>query len=154
MKPCSHARPANIRAMLAALALAAALAGSAVAAPPSATNDAELLGLGFKVLVATTPVQTDWVKRLKPGQMRPMQRNGKHFYVYPDAARHQIYVGGPREYQAYRALHPDDDAVDKQRAQIAANQAYRGKQNDAMQKATARDLSDPFLGASWADLGW
>ena len=24
----------------------------------------------------------------------------------------------------------------------------------AMQQATARDLSDPFLGASWADLGW
>ena len=153
MKRCMNFHPANMLAMLGTLALSAALAGSACAAP-AATNDAELLGLGFKVLVATTPVQTDWVKRLKPGQMRPMQRNGKHFYIYPDAARNQIYVGGPREYQAYRALHPEDDAVDKQRAQVAANQAYRGKSTDAMQKATARDLSDPFLGASWADLGW
>lgn len=153
MKRCSYLRPANMVALLGALALSAALAGSAGAAP-AAANDAELLGLGFKVLVAETPVQSDWVKRLKPGQMRPMQRNGKHFYVYPDAARNQIYVGGPREYQAYRALHPEDDAVDKQRAQVAANQAYRGKQADKMRNATERDLSDPFLGASWADLGW
>ena len=153
MKRCMNFHPANMLAMLGTLALSAALAGSACAAP-AATNDAELLGLGFKVLVATTPVQTDWVKRLKPGQMRPVQRNGKHFYIYPDAARNQIYVGGPREYEAYRALHPTDDSVDRQRAQAAANQAYRGKQADAMQKATARDLSDPFLGASWADLGW
>ena len=36
----------------------------------------------------------------------------------------------------------------------AEESAYRAKQDDAMRKATARDLSDPFLGASWADLGW
>ena len=31
---------------------------------------------------------------------------------------------------------------------------YRVKQDEVMRKATAHDLSDPFLGASWADLGW
>ncbi len=153
MKRRLNSGPLNPLATRCAFALAAVLAGAAGAAP-TATNDAELQKLGFKVLVATTPVQSDWVKRLKPGQMRPMQRNGKHFYVYPDAARNQIYVGGPREYEAYLALHPDDDAAARQRAQVAAGEAYRGKSTAAMQNATERDLSNPFLGASWADLGW
>jgi hypothetical protein len=29
---------------------------------------------------------------------------------------------------------------------------YRVGQTDVMQKATTRDLSDPFLGVSWMDL--
>lgn len=132
-----------------ALAVSVAFAGCAGTAPP-ATNESELLSLGFKVLVATTPQQQDWVRILPPGQLRPMQRNGKHFFIYPDAARNQVYVGGPQEYEAYRELHPDS----RQGTQAAAGQAYRAKQDDAMRKATARDLSDPFLGASWYDLGW
>jgi hypothetical protein len=32
--------------------------------------------------------------------------------------------------------------------------AYSAKQYDAMRAATARDLSNPFLGATWVDLGW
>ena len=31
-----------------------------------------------------------------------IQKNGKTFYVYPDAAHNQAYVGGPQEYQAYQ----------------------------------------------------
>lgn len=133
--------------------MSAVSTGSAGAAP-SPPDEAQLLTLGFKVLVATTPAQHDWVRRLPPGRMRPMQRTAKHFFIYPDAARNRIYVGGPQEYQAYRELHPEDNSIEQQRAQEAANRAYRAKQDDTMQKATARDLSDPFLGVSWADLGW
>jgi hypothetical protein len=81
-----------------------------------------------------------------------MQRNGKKFFIYPDASRNQIYVGGPKEYGAYQQLHPES----KLAAREAAKQgnAYRLKQDDVMKKATARDLSDPFLGAEWVDLGW
>lgn len=143
---------ANFVIVLSALAMSAVSTGSAGA--PSPPDEAQLLALGFKVLVATTPAQQDWVRNLAPGQMRPMQRTGKHFFIYPDAARNRIYVGGPQEYQAYQELYPDDRAIEQQRAQEAANRAYRSKQDTAMQKATARDLSDPFLGLSWADLGW
>ncbi len=64
----------------------------------------------------------------------------------------QIYVGGSAEYEAYQELHPEG----QQSAQNATTKAraYRGKQDAAMRKATARDLSDPFPGARWADLGW
>ena len=30
-----------------------------------------------------------------------IQKSGKTFYVFPDAAHNQAYVGGPQEYQAY-----------------------------------------------------
>ena len=127
------------------------VAMSAVAAAPR-IDENELLGLGFKVLVATTEVQQKWVKAMPPGKIRPMQRNGKKFFIYPDAPKNQIYVGGPNEYAAYQELHPasasnTQSAADK-------NAAYRVKQDQVMRKATARDLSDPFLGISWYDLGY
>lgn len=125
--------------------------GMAEAAKP-AIDEGQLLAHGFKVLVATTKVQEDWVRSLPPGQIRPMQRTGKKFFIYPDAPRNRIYVGGPKEYEAYAQLRPESHAD----AENAAKEAreYRLKQDGAMRNATARDLSDPFLGVGWADLGW
>jgi hypothetical protein len=134
-----------------ALAVSMFIAGGAAAAPPS-VDESQLLALGFKVLVATTPAQQEWVRRLPPGQIRPMQRTGKKFFIYPDASRNQIYVGGPKEYEAYRQLHPESQLATREAAKKGS--AYRLKQDEVMQKATARDLSDPFLGADWVDLGW
>jgi len=132
-----------------ALALSMSMAGTAFAAAPR-VDEAQLLELGFKVLVATTTVQEKWVKGLAPGQIRPMQRNGKKFYIYPDAGRNQIYVGGPQEYERFRQLYPETQKGTSE----ADTRAYRLKQDEVMRNATARDLSNPFLGASWADLGW
>ena len=145
-------RRANLLILL-ALAASVLVTGSAVAAPPTDTGN-ELSGLGFKVLVATTRAQQDWIKGMAPGQMRAVQRTGKKYFIYPDAASNQLYVGGPKEYDAYKQLHPDS----KLAGQDAARQAseYRAKQDTAMQKASARDLSDPCywtFTATWADLG-
>jgi hypothetical protein len=142
----------NSLMVLSALAVSLFVAGGTAAAPPPRVDESELLASGVKVLVATTPAQQEWVQRLPPGQIRPMQRTGKKFFIYPDASRNQIYVGGPKEYEAYQQLHPES----KLAAREAAKQgnAYRLKQDEMMKKATARDLSDPFLGADWVDLGW
>jgi hypothetical protein len=129
------------------------IAAGAGAAPPPPIDEKQLLDAGFKVLVATTKVQEDWVRGLPPGKIRPMQRTGKKLFIFPDAARKQVYVGGPKEYDAYVQLHPEHRAAGPQQA-ARETSAYRGKQDDVMRSATARDLSDPFLGASWADLGW
>jgi len=88
---------------------------------------------------------------LPPGAIRPMQRTGKKFFVYPDASRNQVFVGGPKEYEAYVQLHPENRVADAQKQARDAS-AYRAKQSEAMQKSTARDLSDPWLGVTWADL--
>ena len=147
-------RQGFLRRLLAALALSAIVAGGAAAATPQ-VDASELLALGFKVLVATTPVQQDWVKRLAPGQIRAMQRTGKKFFIYPDAPRNQIYVGGPKEYEAYRQLHPETKLAGQDAAKEARE--YRSKQDAAMKKANAHDVSDPYYWANtatWADLGW
>jgi len=143
---------AGLPKLLGALTAAAVVAGAAAATPPP-IDESQLLDRGFKVLVASTKVQQDWVHTLPPGKIRPMQRTGKKFFIYPDATRNQIYVGGPNEYEAYVQLHPEHRVPDAQQAARQAS-AYRGKQADVMREATGRDLSDPFLGATWADLGW
>ena len=131
--------------MLCALAIAA---GCATTAPPR-LNENDLLAAGFKVLVATTTLQQERVRELPPGEIRPMQRTGKKYFVYPDAPRNRIYVGGPQEYEAFRRAHPEYQPVVQE-----SGMASYVRQSDAMRDATARDLSDPFLGASWYDLGW
>jgi len=137
---------------LAALAMTLVVAGVAAAAT-ARVDESQLLDVGFKVLVATTKVQQEWVRGLPAGKIRPVQRTGKKFFIYPAAAKNQIYVGGPKEYEAFVRLHPEHQIPDAQKAAKEAS-AYRLKQSEAMRAATARDASDPFLGASWADLGW
>ena len=153
MKRSIETRRAHSRNVMWALAFAMSvfIAGGAGAAT-TRIDESQLLALGFKVLVPATAAQEKWVQSLAPGKIRAMQRNGKKFFLCPDASRKQIYVGGPNEYAAYQELHPES----RQRTQEAANStsAYRQKQDDTMRKATARDLSDPFLGVSWFDLGW
>jgi hypothetical protein len=136
--------------VLMAWSLSAVVGGHAAAAAPS-PDESELLGLGFKVMVAETDVQRKWVKNLTPGRINAMQRTGKKFFIYPDAAKDRIFVGGPKEYDAYLQKHPDTTSP---AAQEAASRAYRAKSDAAMRSATARDLSDPFLGASWNDFIW
>jgi len=154
MKRFVNSSRAKLLKVLAVLAMTVFVGDGSAAATPR-IDESHLLDLGFKVLVATTKVQQDWVRSLPPGQIRPMQRTGKKFFVYPDASKSQIYVGGPAEYDAYLKLHPEEQQrVQSAQDAAAKASAYRGKQAAAMQAATARDLSDPFLGASWADLGW
>ena len=150
MKLCLSSRKANLLVVLSALTVSMFIAGGAAAAPPK-IDESELLSSGFKVLVAKTSVQAEWVKRLPPGEIRPMQRNGKKLFIYPDAAGNQIYIGGPMEYEAYRQLHPDSTLA----ARDAVNKGteYRSKSYDVTRKATARDQSDPFLGADWVYFG-
>jgi len=149
-----NSRRANLLIVLVALVVSVQITGGAAATTPTEVKN-ELLGLGFKVLVATTTAQQDWVKRMAPGQIRAMQRTGKKYFIYPDAPRNQVYVGGPKEYDAYKQLHPDSKLAGQDGAKQASE--YRAKQDTAMQKATARDLSDPYywtFTATWADLGW
>jgi len=134
-----------------ALVVLVFVAGGAAAAAPG-VDESELQALGFKVLVATTPVQKEWVQRLAPGQVKAVQRNGNKYFIFPDASRKQVYVGGPKEYDAYRQLHPGSQPGTDEAARKGS--AARGKQNQVMQDSTARDLTDPFLGVGWNDLIW
>jgi hypothetical protein len=152
----AHMRPSNSRyasrlPLLGVFAVSLFVAGAATAAKaPPRIDENDLVKAGFKVLVPETKAQADWVQRLAPGEIRPMQRTGKKLFICPDASRKQIYVGGSEEYEAYKQLHPDAKLYGQDAAN--AGNAYRSKQNEKMQKATARDASNPFWG--WNDLGW
>lgn len=141
----------KILAVLSVLAVSVSVAGGAAAAKTN-VDENQLTASGFKVLVAATDLQKEWVQRLPVGEIRPVQRNNKKYFIYPDASNNQIYVGGPKEYAAYKQLNPDSRLPTQDAAKQGTD--YRLKQDDSMKKATARDLSDPFLGVSWIDLMW
>src|SRR5690349_3455642 len=127
---------AKVLKALAVLAVTVFVGDGSAAAPPR-IDESQLLDLGFNVLVATTKVQQDWVRSLPRGQIRPMQRTGKKFFVYPDASKNQIYVGGPAQYDAYLKLHPEEQQrVQRARDAVTKESAYRAKQTAAMQAAT------------------
>jgi hypothetical protein len=63
-----------------------------------------LVAAGFKVIVPTTDAQKQKLLALPPEKVTLVQRHGKIYYVFPDAANNQAYVGGPKQYQAYKQL--------------------------------------------------
>jgi hypothetical protein len=148
MKYVRLSKRAGVPGMLGAMAAMLFAVGCAsTATPPRPPDESLLAAAGFKVLEATTPEQQQRLQSLPPGKMRAVQRNGMHFFVYPDAAANRIYVGTQKEYQAYLQLRPGQvNLQDQLNAQQAADMAAYVKQDDAMQKANQRDLSDPYLG--------
>jgi hypothetical protein len=84
---------------LAAIGLLAVVAGCATSISQSTRSN--LTAAGFKLVTPSTSEHLAKLNALPPGQVSSIQRHGKTYYVYPDAAHHQAYVGGPRQYQAY-----------------------------------------------------
>ena len=44
------------------------------------------------------------LKALPHDKVTMVQENGKTYYVFPDAAHNQAYVGGPNQFETYRQL--------------------------------------------------
>lgn len=74
-----------------------------------------LTAAGFKMIAVTTPKQEQKLKALPPDKITTVQRNGKTWYVFPDAAHHQIYLGTPNEYQNYRQIVADNKIAEQDR---------------------------------------
>ncbi len=135
---------------LAMLALVAGCAGtSAPPAPPAPPNEALLSAAGFKTVVASTDKQLQEIPKLPAGQVTVMSNTGKNYFVYPDMARKQIYVGTEKEYQAYLKLRAQNNMPN------ANPEASYFKQDAAMRKADARDNSVYWeLFPDFNGLGW
>ena len=87
--------------MIGVIALLALAVGCATT---TATQDTEsmLVASGFKVVTPKTPAQQQKLQKLPPGKVAQINKAGKTYYVFPDAADNQAYVGGPKQYQAYQ----------------------------------------------------
>jgi len=83
-------------------------AGSALA-----TTNAEnaLLSVGLKAKAATTAKQKQELKTLPQGTVSRVTQKEKTFYVYPDVASQQLYVGSEAQYQAYESRGLKDAAT-------------------------------------------
>jgi hypothetical protein len=135
----------------ATLALATLIVACATPGPPP-VDESQLLAAGFKVVPAKTTQQFEHLESLPAGKLTGWQRTGKHFFLYPDVAKRQLYVGTPKEYLAYLRLVPGAGPTLEQ--QQASNMADYAKQDAAMQMYTTRDLNDPYYFWGFDGLGW
>jgi hypothetical protein len=63
-----------------------------------------LIAAGFKTVVPKTAAQQQKLQALPPDKMASVQKDGKTYYVFPDAANNRAFVGGPKQYQSYQQL--------------------------------------------------
>jgi len=86
--------------------LLAFAAGCATPQPTQETR-AILVASGFHTVAAKTSAQRAHLQTLPPGKIAVVPRDGKTWYVYPDAAREQIYVGNQSQFQSFRMTMQD-----------------------------------------------
>ena len=88
--------------LISAFALLALTVGCAGTQTQSKEN--LLIAAGFKVIVPRTAAQQQKLQALPADKVTLVQKDGKTYYVFPDAANNQAYVGDPAQYQAYKQL--------------------------------------------------
>jgi len=136
-------------ASLAMIALVAGCGSNPTAPPVAPLNESLLSAAGFKTVLATNDKQLQEIPKLPAGQITVMSNTGKNFFVYPDLAKKQIYVGTEKQYQAYLKLRAQNNlpATDPE--------ASYAKQDEAMRKAIVRDNSVYWeLFPDFNGLGW
>jgi hypothetical protein len=85
-----------------AIALLALMVSCATTQTSMENKESMLVAAGFKTVTPKNPTQQQKLQKLPPGKIAMIRKSEKTFYVYPDAAHNQAYVGGPQEYQAYQ----------------------------------------------------
>ena len=89
-------------------ACAAFLIGCASTQTSTQNRESMLVASGFKVITPKTTAQKQKLQNLTPDKVTMIQKAGKTYYIFPDPAHNQAYVGGPTEYRAYQALRADN----------------------------------------------
>src|SRR5438874_10270415 len=91
------------------LAVAIAMAGCATTTQTSTqSKESMLVAAGFKTITPKTAAQQQKLQKLPPGKIAMIKKAGKTYYVFPDVAHNQAYVGGPKQYQEYQQLRTEN----------------------------------------------
>ena len=90
--------------LIGAFALLAMAVGCTSLQTQTQSKENLLIAAGFKVISPHTAAQQQKLQALPPDHVTLVQIVGKTYYVFPDAANNQAYVGGPKQYQAYKQL--------------------------------------------------
>jgi hypothetical protein len=67
-------------------------------------RESMLVASGFKVITPKTTAQQQKLHNLPPGKVTMVQKAGETYYIFPDPAHNQAYVGGPKQYRHYQEL--------------------------------------------------
>jgi hypothetical protein len=70
-------------------------------------RESMLVASGFKIITPKTAAQTQKLQNLPAGMVTMIKKGNKNYYVFPDPAHNQAYVGGPKQYRAYQELRAD-----------------------------------------------
>jgi hypothetical protein len=68
------------------------------------SKESTLVAAGFKIITPSTPAQEAKLQALPTDKVTLIQKDGKPYYLFPDKAHHQAYIGGPKQFQAYQSL--------------------------------------------------
>jgi hypothetical protein len=89
-------------------ACAALLISCASTQTTTQSRESMLVASGFKTITPKTAAQKQKLQNLPPGKVTMVQKAGKNYYIFPDPAHNQAYVGRPREYQTYLQMRADN----------------------------------------------
>ena len=89
-------------------ACAAFLIGCASTQTTTQNRESMLVASGFKIITPKTTAQKQKLQNLPPGKVTMIQKGGKTYYIFPDPAHNQAYVGRPKEYQTYLQMRADN----------------------------------------------
>ena len=68
------------------------------------TKENLAIAAGFKIVTPKTAQQQTILTQLPKDQVTPVDYKGHRYYVLPDVANNQAYVGGAEQYQADQQL--------------------------------------------------
>jgi hypothetical protein len=94
--------------MISVTALLALMVGCATTQTSTQNKESMLVASGFKTITPKTAAQQQKLQKLPSGKVTMINKKGKTYYIFPDVAHNQAYVGGPKEYQAYQQLRAEN----------------------------------------------
>jgi hypothetical protein len=101
-----------------------------------------LVASGFKVISPKTPAQQAKLQALPADKVTQVTKDGKTYYVFPDVAHNQAYVGGPKQYQAYKSL------------RVQQKVAQENLEAASMNQAASMDFGGWGGWGMWGPVGW
>ena len=135
--PANSARPACRPALLVWLCLGLAALPWLTGCVSTHQTEGWLSQSGFKAVPADNAQRLAALKSLPAHKVSLAKRNGKTYYVFPDAKHNLLYVGDAAAYAAYKQLVA---------AQVAATEARATQWADDPNYVVAQDFVDNWAG--------
>ncbi len=132
--------------MISTTVLLALAVGCATTQTSTQNRESMLVAAGFKTITPKTAAQQQKLQKLPPGKVTMIQKGKKTYYIFPDPAHNQAYVGGPKEYQEYRQLRTENKLANENLEIAEMNQDEAMEDwgaNFLNHKLIQRSLHDP-----------